>query len=337
MAGQIWAVNSLGGYMYSDNLSEELRMAVQPSVKFRQFCDVKDATFQGKKKGDTFHWDVYQDVASRAGQTLVETNTMPETNFTITQGTLTITEAGNSVPYSGKLDDLSEHPVKTIINKVLKNDATKWFDATAHAQFNATPLRVVPGSSGTATDVLTLTTNGTCTGTNNLAFAKEHAKLVVDLMKERNIPAYTGDDYYALAWPSTLRKLKNDLESIHQYTDSGFQMIMNGEIGRYENMRYVEQTNIPKGGAANSTTWNAFTNTADAWDNAKSDWIFFFGEDTVAEAIACPEEMRGKIPTDYGRSKGVAWYYLGGFGLVHGLDSSNNSANARIVKWDSAA
>jgi N4-gp56 family major capsid protein len=336
MAGQVWATNSLGGYMYSDNLSEELRMAVQPMVKFRQFCDVKDATSQGKKKGDTFHWDVYQDVSDRAASTLTETNTMPETNFTITQGTLTITEAGNSVPYSGKLDDLSKHPVKTIINKVLKNDATKWFDASAHAQFNATPLRVVP-ASGTSTTSLSLTTNGTATATNNVAFGKSHAKLVVDLMKERNIPAYTGDDYYALAWPSTYRTFKNDLESIHQYTDAGFQMIMNGEIGRYENVRYVEQTNIPKGGAANSTTWNAFTNTADAWDNGLSDWIFFFGEDTVAEAIAVPEEMRGKIPTDYGRSKGVAWYYLGGFGLVHPLDSATNSRNARVVKWDSAA
>lgn len=67
MASQVWAVNSLGGYMYSDNLSDELRMAVQPMTKFRQFCDVKDATQQGKKKGDTFLWDVYQDVATPAG------------------------------------------------------------------------------------------------------------------------------------------------------------------------------------------------------------------------------------------------------------------------------
>ena len=336
MAGQVWAVNSLGGYMYSLNLSEELRMAVQPAVKFRQFADVKDATQQGKKKGDIFTWDVYQDAATRAAQTLVETNTMPETNFTIVQGTLTMNEAGNSVPYSGKLDDLSFHPVKTIVQKVLKNDATKWFDAAAQAQFNATPLRVVP-TAGTSTTAITLTTNGTATLTNNVAFRKEHAKLVVDTMKERNIPPYIADDYYAIAWPTTLRSLKNDLETIHQYTGEGLAMIMNGEIGRYENMRYVEQTNIPKGGAANSTTWNAFTHTSDVWDNALSDWIFFFGSDTVAEAIATPEEMRGKIPTDYGRSKGIAWYYLGGFGLVHPLDSANNSKNARIVKWDSAA
>jgi len=326
---QIWATNSLGGYMYSDNLSEELRMAVQPQTKFRQFCDVKDAAFQGKKHGDTYHWDVYQDVATPAGSTLTETSTMPETNFTIVQGTLTIQEAGNSVPYSGKLDDLSLHPVKTIVNKVLKNDATKWFDASAATQFNATPLRVV----GTSSTTITLTTNGVATATNSQAFNTGHAKLIVDTMKERNIPSYTGDDYYALAWPTTYRFIKNQLESIHTYTDIGFTMIMNGEIGRYESVRYVEQTNIPKGGAADSTTFNMFSRTADAWNGGYSDWIYFFGADTVAEAIAVPEEMRGKIPTDYGRSKGVAWYYLGGFGIVH---PTADQANARIVKWDSA-
>ncbi|MGE3844511.1 MAG: hypothetical protein AB7I50_23345, partial [Vicinamibacterales bacterium] len=64
----------------------------------------------------------------------------------------------------------------------------------------------------------------------------------------------------------------------------------------------------------------------------KSDWCFFFGEDTVAEGILIPEEMRAKIPTDYGRSKGVAWYYLGGFGIVQ-----TAAAQARILKWDSAS
>ena len=94
MAGQVWAVNSLGGYMYSDSLSKKLRMAVQPLVKFRQFCDVKDATQQGLSKGATFHWNVFSNVATQ-GTTLTETKTMPESNFTITQGTLTITEAGS--------------------------------------------------------------------------------------------------------------------------------------------------------------------------------------------------------------------------------------------------
>ena len=323
MAGQVWAVNSLGGFMYSRQLSNVLRMSVQPLVKFRQFCDVRDASQQGKKKGDIFTWDVFSDVAT-AGGVLTETNTMPESNFTITQGTLTITEAGNSVPYSGKLDNLSKFPVMELVQKVLKNDAVKTFDRLAWAQFNSTLLRAIP-TGGTDTAAITLYTNGTVTGTNSVAYNNAHAKSIVDTMKERNIPAYLGDDYYALAWPSTLRTFKNNLETIHQYSDTGFKLIMNGEIGRYENCRYVEQTNIAKG-----TGTDGITQTT--WTRGASDWIFFFGNDTVAEAIAVPEEMRGKIPTDYGRSKGVAWYYLGGFGIVHTL-----AANARIVKWDSQA
>ena len=324
MAGQLWAVNSLGGFFYSLNLSDELREAVQPMSRFRQFCDVKDASQQGKGKGQSFTWDVVSNVAT-AGGTLTETNTMPETQFTITQATLTINEYGNSVPYSGKLEALGKFEVRKPVMQALRNDAVKVFDRAAWAQFKATPLHVVPATAGTSTTVLTLTTNGTATATNNIAFQKEHAKLVVDLMKERNIPAYTNDDYVAIAWPTTLRRLKNDLEGIHQYTAAGIQLIFNAEIGRYENVRYTEQTNIVKGVSTDGASGTG-------WGSALSDWIFFIGEDTVAEGVAIPEEMRAKIPTDYGRSKGVAWYYLGGFGIVQ-----TAAAEARMVMWDSAS
>ena len=326
MAGQGWSVNTSGGYMYADNLSRLLRMSVQPMVKFRQFCDVKDAAHQGLHRGDTYHWNVYSDVATQ-GTTLTETSTIPETSFTISQGTMTITEAGNSVPFTGKLDDLSEQPVAEVIRKVLKNDAKKGFDNLASNQFNDCKLRVVP-TAGTSTTALTLTTNGVAGVTNNVALGKEHVKLITDTMKERNIPAYADDDYYALAWPSTWRTLKNNLEDIKQYIDAGFQMIMNGEIGRYDGVRFVEQTHVKKGSLGTAGT----VDVTSTWSNAKSDWAFFFGEDTCAEAIAIPEEIRGKIPGDFGRDRGVAWYYLGGFGLVH-----TQAAQSRIVMWDSAA
>jgi len=314
MAGQVWLTNSLGGYMWSPNLSKVLRMALQPLVKFRQFADIKDAAVQGKGKGDTFHWNVYQNIATQ-GTVLTEGTAIPQSNFTIVQGTMTITEYGNSVPYSGKLDDLSEHPVREIVQKVLKNDAKKALDQAAYDQFNATPLRVIP-TAGTDTAAITLYTNGTVTGTNNVALGKAHVKNIVDTMKERNIPPYEGDDYFAIAHPTTLRAFKNDLESMKVYVQEGFQMIMNGEIGRYESTRFIEQTNIAKA----------------TFVNGKSNWAYFFGADTVAEGIAVPEEMRGMIPQDYGRSRGIAWYYLGGFGLVH-----STAAQARVIKWDSAA
>jgi N4-gp56 family major capsid protein len=314
MPGQLWGTNVLGGYMYSLNLSKVLRHAVQPMIKWRQFADVKDATQQGKKKGDTFNWNVYSDVKTQGGE-LLETDLMPETNFDIRQGALTITERGNSVPFTSKLDDLSEHPVKEVINKVLKHDAKKSFDLATYDQFNSTPLVITP-TGGADPAALTLDTTGTPVDVNNIALGKDHIKSVSDLMKERDIPTYgSSGDYYAIAHPSTFRSFKNELETIHQYTNPGFSKIMNGEIGRYEGMRFIEQTNIPK----------------ETWANGLSNFCFFFGDDTVAEAIAIPEEMRGKIPTDYGRSKGIAWLYLGGFGIVH-LDPDQ----ARIFKWATA-
>lgn len=309
---QVWQTDSLGGYLFSPNLSNKLRVALQPSVRFRQFADAQEAF--GLGKGDTFSWNVFSDVATQ-GASLSETDVMPETNFTISQNSLTVTEYGNSVPFTGKLDALSEQPVTELIHKVLKHDARKALDTAVYAQFDLTPLVVAP-TGGTSTSAITLVTNGAPTITNNLAMSNVHVKLIADQLAERNIPAYDGEHYFAIGRPSTFRAFKDNLESIHQYTDQGWRIIMGGEKGMYEGIRFIEQTAVASSG----------------WTNAKSDEVFFFGGDTVCEAVSIPEEIRGKIPTDYGRDKGVAWYALLGYGLVH-----TAAAQARIIKWGSAA
>ena len=56
------------------------------------------------------------------------------------------------------------------------------------------------------------------------------------------------------------------------------------------------------------------------------------------EAIVIPEELRGKIPDDYGRSRGIAWYYLGAFKITHAnTTNAESKKQARIIKWASAA
>lgn len=316
MSGQLWSTNNLGGFMYSDELSDFLRTELQPMSRYRQFCDIKEG--KGKGAGELFTWNIYSDVATGASATGIdETESMPQTNFTITQGTLTITEFGNSVPFSKKLDDLSKHPVKEVITKVLKHDARKTLDTAAYNQFNAT-LLIVEATSGSSATAVTVTTTGTAGSTNNVALRNTHVKLISDEMAERNITPFYQDDYFAIGRPTTFRVFKNDLEAIHQYVESGAQLIYNGEAGRYEGIRFIEQTNVASEGFSNGLT----------------DGVFFFGADTVAEAIVEPEQIRGKIPTDYGRSRGVAWYYMGGFGISH---NQTGAAQNRIMKWDSAA
>jgi hypothetical protein len=115
---------------------------------------------------------------------------------------------------------LAKHQVAAIIDKTLKDDARKYFDIEAFLQFKNTALRAAP-SGGTSATAITLDTGGTSTVTNNLALGTGHIKAIVDAMKERNIPPFTADDYVGVSHPSTWRNLKNSLETIHQYTETG--------------------------------------------------------------------------------------------------------------------
>ena len=311
---QVWGTADKGGYLYSDVLSKRLRLAVQPLVRFRQFCDAQLALGHGS--GDTFNFNKFSDLAAK-GTELTETDAapIPETSFTIRRGQGTVTEYGNSVPYTKKLDDLSLQPVAEIIEKLLKLDCAHKLDELAHAQFKATPLLV---NSTSATGIAIDEDGGSTSTATTQALNTTHVKLVADELAERDIPPYdNGGNYIAIFRPRALRAMKNGLESIHQYVSEGWFVIMNGEKGRYEGIRFIEQTNIAQVGS--STTG--------------IDEGYFIGKDTVIEAVATPEEIRGKIPEHYGLKKGIAWYALLGFKIVHDDVVGSKAPNARIMRW----
>ena len=260
MAGQVFVTNSLGGFYYALNLSKDLRMGVQAKAKFRQFCDIKDAWSMVTRSGQTFTWDVVP-MMTRGNRALTETDTIGQGQHTVIQATLTMSERGFSVPFTEFLESMSQFTVRQPIMKVLKYDALCDIESVVHGQFNNTPLRVA--ASATADDV-SLTTNSSATVTNSQGMSTANLKSIVDTMKGRNIPFYTDASYYAIGRPRSYRVMKNQLETIHQYTDTGLEMIMNGEIGRFEDTKMVEQTVVPTGGATDSTTFNSFTDTGDA-------------------------------------------------------------------------
>lgn len=315
MAGQTWEVAADGGYMYSDSLSNVLRESLGPMGRFQAHCDAEDFIDKGYHSGSAFHWNVYNNVATQGGR-LSELERMPESKFTITQGTGTVYEFGNSIPYTGRLDDMSAHPIKQIIHKKLKRDAYLAFETEARAQFNATPLVFGPVGGNSATDIITgVGGSGATISVNNLAMNAVHVKKIADEMKERDIPVYDDGNYRCIGRPKTFRAFKDALESVHSYVPEGFRMLLRGEIGRsYDGIRFFEQTSIANKG----------------WTNGLSDEAYFFGEDTVIEAIVCPPEIRGKIPQDMGRDRGIGWYAEEGFALVHTV-----AAQARIYKWAS--
>lgn len=308
MAGQNWV--DQGGYYTNGILSKKVREQGQTRCKFRQFCTVKEAF--GQNKGDVVNFDKFTNITTEGG-TLVETNTMPEATVTIYQGTLTVTEYGNSIPYTGKVKALSEIKLTPRFKTALRNDQVKVLDKAVETQMDSCGYRYVPG---TADGVGAFTTNGTATNTATTNMGKLHLENCADKLEELNAPYVSetkdGDYYMSIMSIKAHRGIHDSLEAVWKYT----KYAANGEVGRYYNVRVVKEN-------------NAMDNAIGASDIAGE--AYFFGEDAVMEAVALPEEIRMKVPTDYGRSLGIAWYALLGFMIIWVGDP-----DYRIIKFDSA-
>jgi len=320
MPGMLWSTQS--GYLTNNKLNKLIQYEAQPLLKYRQFVSLKEAF--GKQVGETVNWLRVANVSTIGGK-LVETATMNETQQSLSWGTLTVTEYGNAIPFTHKIEALSQFDVEEIIRSGLMDDMVKVMDGEVERQFNSTLLRYV----GTSASGYALTTNGTATATNTSALNLYHVKNIVDELRRRNVPGYSqaGGDYVCIGSPTALRGVKDALESINQYTDSGVNKVWNGEIGRYYGVRFVEDT------FASLYTYNstARTTSAKTWPGTLSLDAYFFGQGTVREAVVEPEHVRMKVETDYGRSKGIGWYFIGGWKI-----DREDATNARIIKWDSA-
>ncbi len=321
-AGQmLWSTQS--GYVSSPYWNMKFQKAAQPLMRFRQFVAIKEAF--GKGKGESVNWQKVANVSSYGGK-LVETNTMHETPQVISLGTLTVDEYGNSIPFTGKLEALSESDLEDIMRGGLLDDCAKVLDGEIEREFNKCPLRYV----GTASEAYALTTASTATATNSYALNTYHLRMMIDELKKRNVPGFSAvdGDYVCVGSIEAISGLFGALETVNMYTDSGRKAVLNGEVGRHYGCRIVEDrfaTRFVYDSSAKSAT-------AISWTNGKSGVAYIFGAPTVREALVIPEEIRTKVPTDYGRSKGIAWYGIFGWRLEW-----ETEANARIIKWDSAA
>jgi N4-gp56 family major capsid protein len=309
MAQQLWAVNSLGGFLSNDVLSKQLRHAAQPMMKFRQFVTPEAAA--GKGRGDAVLFNKISNI-STSGGVLTETSTIPKVNYTIKQGTLSVAEYGNAIPFTLKAQTLAEVAVPDIVKTVLRNDMAKVLDSQAALAFKTSVYKAVVAS----TAVTTFTTNGTATATATGNMSDKNVRDVVDKLKILNVPRYDGDSYICIASTNSIRGLYDFFEAKIMQTTA--KPMFSGEVGNYYGCRFVEETNILSNALGTGTQYGE---------------AVFFGDDAVREGIVIPEDIRIDLPKDFGRDQAIAWYYLGGF--VQTWDFSTD-AETRIIHLTSA-
>jgi len=304
MPGQLYAVGSLGGTNIGSvpYLTDRVRTVAQPMFRLRGLVDAQEAI--GKGRGDTWLFDKRQNVANQGG-TLIETNTMPETQFTVVQGSGQITEYGNSVPWTLKAQTLDQIEIDSLTEDALRDDMVKVLESAVGNQFTQTEfIAVCTTGSGVA-----ITTNGTATATATADLNAVNTRTIVDFMKKRLIPKYDGINYVCVASISAMSGMHADSGTggwvdISKYTSEFAKNVINGEVGTFYTTRFLEET-----GFLSNTIGNG----------ASRGQALFLGSDVVYEAVAIPEEVRVKISTDYGRDLGIAWYALLGFKIVWNL------------------
>lgn len=314
MGQQLFVTNSLGGFLTNNQLSAQVRYKAQTMQKFRQFCDIEPAA--GTNRGNKVFFDKISNI-STSGGTLIETNTIPKNNYTILQGTLTMTEYGNSIPYTQKVKTLADIMVPETIKTVLMNDQRVVLDSAAASQFMTNDY--IATITNTATT--TFGSNGTIVATAGANMSDKNVRDIIDQMKKALIPRRDGDMYVCVASTNSIRGLYDFFEAKAQL--STMDPLYIGEVGRYYGCRFIEETNF----LSNAKGSNGIYGQA-----------CFFGADAVREGIAIPEEIRIGIPTDFGRDQAIAWYALLGFQQVWsqgGILAGQADGQTRIITVDS--
>lgn len=316
MATHSWVSDGPSGVYKNHALSSKIRLAAITEAKFMQF--VRPEEGYGKKKGENITITRASNVTVPTTDVLSELSKIPEDTLSLSTQAITAEERGRSIPYTSLSVDLSEYDIDNVIQKKLKDQLKLSMDKAAATAFKDGQILAVP----TGVAATTFETDGAVTNTATSNLNMYHVESIRDYMYDTlNVAPYVGDDYVAIIRTQAKRGLMRDPAWVDwkKYTDPDAKF--NGEIGRIENIRFIE-TSHSSALANNLGTGSVLGEGV------------FFGEDPVVMAVVEDPHLRAKESEDYGRSKGVAWYGIYGFGQI--WTDSANAGEARVVYLTSA-
>jgi len=129
------------------------------------------------------------------------------------------------------------------------------------------------------------------------------------------------DAYVAFIHPHQARYLRKDSDwvNVNLYGDTS--NILNGEIGRIEDVRFVQTTKVPYVKINTQDIYSdgvdSGANTAVAANSATDVYLsIVLGDYAVGLAESLPVEMRDNGVEDFGRKHSLAYYGIWGAGLI---------------------
>lgn len=310
-----WTFDQPTGVFKNHKLSNKIREASIVKTIFAQFVDAEPG--YGKKNGESITITRISNVPVPTSSVLVEGMPMSETTFSLSTQAITVAENGSAIPFTSLSMDLAYFDEQNKIQKKLMQQMKISMDNAAATA--AKSGRIVAAPDGISSITFN-TAAAPTTATVNLNVY--HVEQIRDYMfSTLYLEPYANDDYMCVISTKAKRGIMSDPDwkDWHKYTDP--QSKFNGEVGRLEGIRFIETNN--------STALSNSKGTGSVLGEA-----VFFGDDFLTMAVAQDPELRVKVTTDYGRSKGIAWYGIYGFGQI--FSDVANAGEARSVYVTSA-
>lgn len=154
--------------------------------------------------------------------------------------------------------------------------------------------------------------NEIAAGANELSVAT--IKDAVEILSTNNAPKIGGNYYICFVHPHQSRTLRDDPAWINASNYGAPEQLFSGEIGRIDDVRFIETTMMPNGAAPagdniagyKADLKGAGKNSIDVYQ------AVLFGEDYYAMAVALPPEIRTDTPQDFQRELKLGWYGIWG-------------------------
>lgn len=289
-----------------DVFSAEIWFAALPILKFDQFSTKK--TELGVQPGRTIQIPRYGNI--KRGGRLTEGVRIQTRPMSMSLQSITVFEQGNAIGFSEYLLQTSFYDQLAAASLLLGRDMAVVLDLQLRDTVRLGTNTVYGG--GVSSRATVLPTN---------YFDVSTIRDSVEILETNNAPKWAGDHYICFLHPHQGRKLREDNDWINASLYAGATQIYTGEIGRYEDVRFIVTTVMPNGANASVDPDTGdyvdlgYDSNLASGTNGNLTNIYqavFFGEYAFGHATALPVELRDNGVEDFGREHGLAWYSIWG-------------------------
>lgn len=289
-----------------DVWAQEVLMAAQPNLKFESVAMKR--TELGTTPGNTIKFLRYSSLTGKSD--VAETAKIEAETFGTSLLSITVGEHAKAVEFSELL-------LRQSMDQLL--DRAAMILGMHYAQDRDRLIRDTLLTAPTTLWAKNRANRAGLTGTDYLDVAL--IRDAVEQLAIKKAPKFGGDAYFCFVHPHQSRRLRDDPAwiNISNYSDPSLQVT--GEIGRIEDVRFIETTNIT---LIKQGTQDIWADNADTTDNtvvaanANTDvyQAIILGDWAVGLAEGLPVELRDNGVQDYGRKHSLAYYGIWGAGLI---------------------